>query len=204
MKKTLIAYAKRPLAGYAKTRLGSNIGYEESAGIYARFLYQCLLELVELDRENINIELSLASASDTPFFRRAFPEFLVTTQAGSDLGQRFTCSFKAAFNRGAESVVVVGTDIPNLSRAIIDTAFNLLEAKDVVIGPDTDGGYYLIGTRVKTAVLFQDIDWSSELVLQQTEQLLHAQRLLIEYLPTLSDVDTVADYQRWMAARTAR
>lgn len=101
MKKHLIVYAKRPLAGYAKTRLGEKIGLEESAGIYARLLYQCLLELVELDRNEISIELSLASSSDISFFKLAFPEFMVSTQVGLDLGQRFSQSFKKAFENGA-------------------------------------------------------------------------------------------------------
>jgi hypothetical protein len=58
VKKHLIVYAKRPLPGYAKTRLGAKIGREASAGVYARFLYRCLLELIDLDRDELNIELA--------------------------------------------------------------------------------------------------------------------------------------------------
>lgn len=201
MKKHLIIYAKRPLAGYAKTRLGGEIGLEESAGIYARLLYQCLLELVELDRHEIRIELSLASSADVPYFRFAFPEFQVNSQTGGDLGQRFAQSFNKAFDQGAAAVVVVGTDIPELDRPIIQCAFRALNENDVVIGPDMDGGYYLIGTRQKTATLFLDIDWSSEVVFQQTERLILTQGFSMFYLPTLSDVDTDLDFRRWLAGR---
>lgn len=201
MKKHLIVYAKRPLPGYAKTRLGAKIGLEESAGVYARFLYRCLLELVELDRDELSIELSLAASDDIAFFELAFPEFQVNAQIESDLGQRFTHSFRTAFENGAEAVVVIGTDIPDLDRSILQSAFAALDKKDVVIGPDMDGGYYLIGTRKKTATLFQDIDWSSEFVFQQTEKLIQAQGLSMQHLPTLSDVDTEVDYRRWLETR---
>ncbi|HBX69899.1 MAG TPA: hypothetical protein DEH25_11120 [Chloroflexi bacterium] len=204
MKKHLIVYAKRPLPRHAKTRLGNQIGFEESAGVYARFLYQCLLELAQLDRDEISIELSLVASADTAFFQSAFPEFQISTQIGGDLGERFTHAFKAAFQNGAASVVVIGTDIPDLNRAIIQAAFAALDETEVVIGPAMDGGYYLMGTRQSTATLFQNIDWSSEVVLAQTEQLIYTQGLSIHYLPTLLDVDTFADYQRWLAGRSSR
>ena len=199
MKNHLIVYAKRPLAGYAKTRLGKSIGLEESAGIYARFLYQCLLELVKLDRNEICIEISLASPEDVPFFRLAFPEFQIRSQNGGNLGQRFAHSFQKAFDQDAEAVMVIGTDIPDLDRSIIQSGFDALNENEVVIGPDMDGGYYLIGTRLKTATLFENIDWSTERVFQQTERLIRSQGLSIFFLPTLADVDTDADYRRWLA-----
>lgn len=199
MRKHLIIYGKRPLPGYAKTRLGAKMGLEESAGIYARLLYRCLLDFVTLDRDDLSIELSLASPLDLPYFRLAFPEIRVRVQSEGDLGQRFTQSFKDAFNDGAEAVVVIGTDIPDLDKSIVQNAFDFLAKTEVVIGPDMDGGYYLIGTHQKSAILFQNIDWSSEIVLQQTEELIHAQGLSADYLPMLSDVDTEADYQRWLS-----
>ena len=179
----------------------SKIGAEESAGVYARFLYQCLLGFVEFDRKEFTIELSLASSDDIPYFRMAFPEFQVNTQTEGDLGQRFANSFETAFGNGAEKVVVIGTDIPDLDRSIIQSTFDMLDEDEVVIGPDLDGGYYLIGTRQRGATLFQNIDWSSELVFLQTEKLIQTQRLSLQYLPTLSDVDTDVDYQRWLTAR---
>ena len=119
------------------------------------------------------------------------------------MGQRFTHAFQKAFEMGAESVVVIGTDIPHLNRSIIQSAFNALDETDVVIGPAMDGGYYLMGTCQRTATLFLDIDWSSEFVLRQTEQLIRAQDLSIHYLPKLLDVDTEDDYQRWLAGRSS-
>jgi rSAM/selenodomain-associated transferase 1 len=199
MRQHLIIYAKRPLPGYAKTRLGKQIGLAEAAGVYARLLYQCLLNMLDVAHSGVTVELSLASAADLDYFRSAFPEFLVHAQVEGDLGQRFAHDFQSAFENSAQAVVVIGTDIPDLDKGIINAAYKALHEHQVVIGPDLDGGYYLIGTTERKADLFKDIDWSSESVLQQTERLVQTQGLSIQYLPTLSDIDTVADYQRWRA-----
>lgn len=203
VKKHLIAYAKRPLPGYAKTRLGAAIGFEESAGVYARLLYGCLLELAPLPRAGICVELSLASAADLPYFRLAFPEFQVSAQAGADLGARLSHALAAAFASGAEAVAILATDVPDLDRRAVQAAFAALEVCDVVIGPCADGGYYLVGTRQPMANLFADIDWSSSRVLEQTEALARRQGLTVQQLPILIDIDTQEDYQRWLAGRAS-
>jgi uncharacterized protein len=204
MKKHLIAYAKKPWPGYAKTRLGEKIGYDESAGVYARLLYSCLMELVELQDADTQVELSLALEADRTYFERAFPEFLVTAQIDADFGQRLTHSLHEGFAQGAEAVILIGTDVPGLKRGTIQAGFTALAESDIVIGPGTDGGYYLIGTRLQTARLFENITWSSELVLTQTEQLIRSQRLSTYYLLPLSDVDTEADYQTWLSSLMPR
>lgn len=197
MKKHIIAYAKRPLPGYAKTRLGEQIGMQASAGIYARLLYTCLHELARLDRQDIRLELCLASPGDIDFFQLAFPEFQVTAQVTGTLGERLSHSLNAAFSSGADAVLLLATDVPDLDRNAIQAAFDALSAYDAVIGPCPDGGYYLIGTRHKTAKLFQAIDWSSALVTQQTEALIHRQGLSLAYLPALPDIDNHTDFQQW-------
>ena len=193
MKNHLIVFAKRPLAGYAKTRLGEKIGLEESAGIYARFLYQSLFELVALDRADIIIELSLASSADVPYFRFAFPEFQISSQTGGNLGQRFTKSFQKAFDQGATAVVVIGTDIPDLNRSILQSAFDALSENDVVIGPDMDGGYYLIGLDKTRPSLFSGINWSTHQVFAQTMAKIREEALTVSQLDPLPDVDTYRD-----------
>lgn len=199
MKRQVIAFAKKPAAGYAKTRLGETIGFEEAAGVYARLLYHTLLELSGLPQQGITVELRVASADDLAYFRLAFPEFRVTAQQGGDLGERLQDAVQAAFAQGAEAVLAIGTDAPGLERRTVLDAFFALESADAVIGPCRDGGYSLIGTRQRDAVLFRGIDWSSARVLQQTEDLLREQGLACTLLPMLDDIDTQADLARWQA-----
>ncbi len=198
MKQRLIVYAKRPFPGYAKTRLGADIGVEQAAGVYARLLYAYLLDLLRAAVPDTRVELSLASPADVPFFAAAFPELVVCAQVEGGLGQRMAASFAQAFAAGAESVVLTGSDVPGLNAQIARAAFRALESAPVVIGPASDGGYYLIGMRAPGARLFEGIEWSSARVLAQTEALAEAQELEIAYLLERFDVDTAEEFGRWL------
>jgi hypothetical protein len=193
----LIVYAKRPLPGYAKTRLGAAIGATPAAGVYTRLLYTYLLDLLRADLAGTCIELSVASPADVPFFADAFPELVVRPQIKGNLGQRMAASFAQAFAAGAESVVLTGSDVPDLGSRIVHAAFHALETAPVVIGPASDGGYYLIGMRAPGAPLFEGVEWGSQRVRAQTRALAHARGMAVSYLPEQFDVDLVEDWKRW-------
>ncbi|MEE8390192.1 MAG: TIGR04282 family arsenosugar biosynthesis glycosyltransferase [Anaerolineae bacterium] len=184
-------YAKRPLPGYAKTRLDAVIGAEQTAGVYARLLYGYLLDLLRADLGNTRVELSAALPADAPFFAAAFPELAVRPQIAGDLGQRIAALFAKAFAAGAEAVVLTGSDIPGLDSRLVCAAFDVLTEAPVVIGPARDGGHYLIGMRAPGVSLFDGIEWSAERVLAQS------QGLPLAYLPELDDVDTGEEFERW-------
>ena len=204
MRRHLIIFAKRPIAGYAKTRLGEAIGSEASAGVYARLLYGYLHSLLCADLTTLSIELSVAKAEDVPTFEHAFPELDVRPQIQSDLGRRMAQAFERAFDEGADHVVLTGSDIPGLRAPIIRQAFSTLSKTPHptgprgVIGPASDGGYYLIGLTDPCPTLFREIAWSTERVLSETERLAQACGMTLERLPELADIDTGADYDRWM------
>jgi rSAM/selenodomain-associated transferase 1 len=176
---------------------------EQAAGLYARLLYGCLLELLCAQLEQTTIELSVASAADVPFFAAAFPECVVHPQIDGDLGQRMAASFSQAFSRGARSVVVTGSDIPGLNSRLVRAAFNKLDTTPLVLGPAADGGYYLIGMHAPNAFLFEGIAWSTDRVLAQTRALARAQGLAVETLPQLYDIDTITEYHSWHAAHVS-
>ncbi len=206
MKRHLIIYAKRPFARYAKTRLGAAIGYEEAAGVYARLLYALLIGVAGADLPDTTLEIAVSDPEDVSYFRCAFPEFLVRSQISGDLGARMAASFALAYDAGAASVVLTGSDIPGLTPALIREAFSALDRGPApgvtpgVIGPAADGGYYLIGMRAPGAPLFGGIAWSTSRVLEQTEALARSHRVALVPLPELVDVDTGADYEGWREA----
>jgi len=204
MRSRLIIYAKRPLPGYAKTRLGRTIGMEASAGVYARLLYTCLLDALEHLESDIEIELSLASHDDLSFFQTAFPELLVRPQAGEDLGERMANSFAQAFAEGAGAVVLAGSDIPGLDAATVRAALSALHQADVVIGPAQDGGYYLIGLNCPCPQLFENIAWSTDQVLIQTQERLRDRHLSAHYLPIRRDADEQDDWETWASQLSRR
>jgi rSAM/selenodomain-associated transferase 1 len=197
VKRHLIVYAKRPLPGYTKARLGAEIGAEQAAGVYARLLYTYLVDLLNAGLADVHIELSVTSPADAPFFEAAFPELAVRPQIEGDLGQRIAASFTQAFAAGAGVVVLTGSDIPGLNDQIVQAAFRALESEPAVIGPTSDGGYYLIGMRAPGAPLFDDIDWGTDRVLEQTEALARARGVRLAYIVEQLDVDTIEDYERW-------
>ena len=197
MRRHLIVYAKRPLAGYAKTRLGAAIGAEQAAGVYARLLYTYLLDLLRTDLADTQITLSVASPAGVPFFADAFPELAVRPQVEGDLGQRIATSFAQAFAQGADAVVLTGSDIPSLDAHLVQAAFDALETAPAVLGPASDGGYYLIGLRAPGAPLFDGIEWGTGRVLAQTEALIRAQGISAMYLPEQFDVDTAEELLRF-------
>ena len=193
----MIVYAKQPSTGYAKTRLGVTIGMNEAAGAYARLLYFYLFDLLQADLGDTRVEVAVTSPADVPFFAQAFPEFSVCSQIEGDLGQRMEASFAQAFAAGAEAVVLTGSDIPGLDSGILPLAFGALETAPLVIGPALDGGYYLLGMRAPGVPIFDGVEWSTDLVLAQTEALARAQGLKLVYLPERFDVDTIDDFKRW-------
>ncbi len=197
MNKHLIIYAKRPLPGYAKTRAGASLGMVASAGVYARLLYTYLVDVIRNLKSPYSIEISVASSNDVAFFQLAFPEMIVRSQAEGDLGVRMEFSFQQAFCEGADYVVLTGSDIPGLSSDTIVQAFTLLEQHKGVIGPASDGGYYLIGMRSPGAHLFNGITWSTNTVLAQTEERAAKQGMTLVHLSTFADMDDAAEYDAW-------
>ena len=102
-----------------------------------------------------------------------------------------------AYRRGFGRVVIIGTDSPTLPRAYIREAFKRLKTKSkgysLVLGPSTDGGYYLIGCSGGIPPVFKGITWSSAQVLTQTLQRAVQKGLKAQLLPFWYDADTVED-----------
>ena len=99
---------------------------------------------------------------------------------------------------GAERVVVVGADSPTLPVAYVEQAFGALEQADVVFGPATDGGYYLVGCARRLPPIFEDSVWSHRRVLAAAIARLNDPSWQVALLPPWYDVDTLED---WLTLR---
>jgi hypothetical protein len=117
-------------------------------------------------------------------------------------------AFRAAFEDGADRVAIIGSDLPELSAALLRRAFDALESHAAVLGPARDGGYYLLGMRMMVEGLFDGIPWSTKEVLARTLERLRAAGIEPAVLDTLTDVDEVADlpagWAEWARAEAAR
>jgi rSAM/selenodomain-associated transferase 1 len=114
-------------------------------------------------------------------------------QEETDLGNRMKAAFSLLFQKGYEQICIIGSDCYELDASVIRQAFSSLAQADMVIGPASDGGYYLLGMRQGLKDVFQHIEWSTESVLQQTIDQIRALNSSYVLLPVLNDVDTIHD-----------
>ena len=134
---------------------------------------------------------------------------MLEPQSEGDLGDRMRNFFAGQFQNALSAerktkVVVIGADCPQLSVTEIQTAFDKLDAHDVVIGPSTDGGYYLLGMQGGLAEVFDDIDWSTSNVLPQTTQRLDQQNKSYALLSAKTDVDDETALRQMLADLTPK
>ena len=112
-------------------------------------------------------------------------------QKGDDLGIRMWNAFRDGFDQGFDKIVVIGSDIYDLSQDDLENAFMLLDQHDYVVGPAEDGGYYLLGMTKAKEALFQNKSWGTATVLQDTLEDLKKENYVV--LETRNDVDLYED-----------
>jgi len=193
--------AKQPLPGLVKTRLAAETSAEFAARVATAFLSDSLDRLAGIGARRL---LAFAPREAEQFFSNLVRgRFEVTAQVDGDLGQRMAAFFEGQFRNGAEKIIIIGVDSPTLPLTYIEEAFAKLEQADLVLGPATDGGYYLVGCSVgrisnpshRLPPIFEGISWSEPTVLQNTVSRLQHTEWRLGLLPSWYDVDTLNDWQ---------
>ncbi len=185
MKKSLIILAKKPELGKCKTRLAAGIGEEGALFVYQKLLKHTL-ELAQNPSWNTHVFWKGQGEYPLP------KEFSIREQINGDLGWKMSQAFDAVLNHG-ESVVMIGTDCPDLTPDLLHEAFDALQENDLVLGPSEDGGYYLIGMNQKLPFLFEDMEWSTAEVLENTVNKANKNDVKVVQLRKLNDIDTESD-----------
>jgi rSAM/selenodomain-associated transferase 1 len=186
-------FAKQPLPGQVKTRLAAGSSPEWAAAVANAFLHDLLERLAGVDARRV---LVFAPPKAAAYFATvAGGTFEAAPQAEGDLGHRLTVFFAEQLRAGARSVVVLGTDSPTVPLEYVERAFRELERADVVVGPATDGGYYLVGCGRRLPPIFDGIAWGTSHVLADTVARLADERGRLALLPPWYDVDTLDDWQ---------
>jgi rSAM/selenodomain-associated transferase 1 len=184
---------KYPAVGKVKTRLAQDLGDQVVREIYKRFV-EDLLAL--LDGLGTDVKIFF----DPPQAREQFGQWLGSerkflAQAGDDLGQRMRNAFCRTFSNDYKRVVIIGSDSPDLPSVFIERGLESLNDNDAVVGPSSDGGYYLIGFSTEGFLkeAFEDILWSSEDVYRVTLDKLQRHKRKLYVLEKWHDVDTLED-----------
>jgi len=197
MTDVIAIFARAPIPGKVKTRLAGAIGAEAAASLYAAMLRDTL-SLAKQARSEVSVVYTPQDAFDPgPYSLRQYWQGARQPQINGDLGDRMLACIGQLQAAGAEQVVLIGSDSPDLPSSFIDEAFTVLHRSQLVVGPATDGGFYLLGAAgLVPDELLQGVAWSTASTLSQVTA--NARRLgqSLEVLPQWNDVDTIKDLQR--------
>lgn len=193
-------FAKVPEPGRVKTRLAADVGDERAARIYRALgratvnglrggRYRTIVYVEPPDRDAIDSVRAWLGSEDVEY----------RPQPPGDLGERMSEALDDCLAEANEALLV-GTDVPDIDRETAEAGFAALGDHDVVIGPATDGGYYLVGVTRSRPTLFRDIAWSTDCVLEQTLARAARMGLSVALLPAKTDVDTVDDLPAELSA----
>ncbi|HUH27612.1 TIGR04282 family arsenosugar biosynthesis glycosyltransferase [Gelidibacter sp.] len=190
-KKALIIFTRNPELGKCKTRLAKTIGDDNALEVYKFLLNHTALIAKEVKADRY-VFYSENILKDDLWNIGTFRKKL---QKGNDLGQRMQNAFMELFEMGYEKVAIIGSDLLDLEAEVVNTAFTQLDFNDVVIGPASDGGYYLLGMKNLYPKLFENKVWGSASVLQST--LKDLQNSNVYLLKELNDIDTFEDMRHY-------
>ncbi len=190
-KEAIIIFTRIPYPGKTKTRLMPCYTGSECATLHRYFLLDIVGECEKSKRDiyvfyEPNGELSVIKqilGNDKIYYQ----------QEGNTIGERMKNAMNAVLDKEYEACVLIGTDIPQLEQSIMEEAFEKLKQVDVVIGPTTDGGYYLIGSKGRIDEAFEQIEYGSKTVFNATKNRIIAKGKKIEVTETLTDIDVPRD-----------
>ena len=194
----LIQFAKAPQLGQVKTRMQPVLSLEQSLALHCQLV---LRTHQTLHHETLcQTQLWTSGEDGTGFFQSLKPAPTIKRQQGKDLGERMYSAIATGLQQ-FQLVVLIGSDCPAISSAYLRSALRALDSVDVVLGPAADGGYVLIAMKKAEQGIFENVDWSTSLVLAQTRNNLTALNLSCLELPVLNDVDRPEDLRhcQWFA-----
>lgn len=188
-KNLLLIFTRNPELGKVKTRLAKTVGDKSALEIYKFLLNetQKVASKVNADKAvYYSVKIRENDIWDASIFKKH-------QQFGNDLGIRMKNAFKNGFTDGYEKVMIIGSDLYDLSTEVIDNAFHQLNNNDLVIGPAEDGGYYLLGMKNLYQKIFENKDWGTATVRRDTLQDLQDKK--VHLLQPFNDVDVFEDIQ---------
>ncbi|MCW5518663.1 TIGR04282 family arsenosugar biosynthesis glycosyltransferase [Aureitalea sp. L0-47] len=186
-KALLLIFTRNPELGKVKTRLAATIGAEAALKIY-NFLLNHTFEITRDLTINKHVYYSETIWEDDIWQPSVYEKKL---QSGDDLGDRMKNAFERGFKDGYEKIVIIGSDIYDISSKDIESAFEALDTKELVIGEAQDGGYYLLGMNQLYPELFENKQWGTNTVFNDT--VADFKDRSVFYLPMRNDIDLYED-----------
>jgi uncharacterized protein len=189
----ILFFIKAPVRGTVKTRLAEALGDDVALELYKNFILDGL-ETVKQSGYPFSICIYPPEAGkEVAFWLGGSYRYL--PQRGDDLGERMENAFIHCFREGCERAILIGSDLPDLTAAVLREAISSLAQCDAVLGPASDGGYYLIGFNKHSFSprIFHGISWGGKTVFQDTLEMLRSSAHAVYLTPRWNDVDTMDD-----------
>ncbi len=189
--RVLVLMAKAPRPGTVKTRLNASL---PSSAVTA--LYCCLLEdTLSLARSLTNAQVAIVcpQADRDDLAQMAGGDVQVVAQQGEGLAAGLASVFRHFTAHGERQVIAFNSDSPHLAPSVLDRAFEMLAAHDVVVGPTHDGGYYLIGANAAHPFLFENDGLGTSSALERLLARTKALKLSTGFTDTFYDIDIADD-----------
>ena len=207
----MVVMARWPAAGRCKLRLAASCGSSIQAAAMQKQLSWHTMRTAALGAQQANAQLLMAAAGLGPRALRRWrqqlgiqqPPLLGILQGGGNLGCRMQRQLQRGFAAGCERVVLIGSDLPGLEPGDVEQAFASLQSSPLVLGPASDGGYWLIGLDRRAfarcgASLMSGIAWGSDQVLATTLERAERLQLPVALLRQQSDLDSSANLAPWL------
>jgi rSAM/selenodomain-associated transferase 1 len=191
---SLLVIAKAPVAGRVKTRLTPPCTPTDAAALAAAALADTLAAVARARRAGRRV--LVLDGEPGPWVPRGFE---VLPQRGDGLAARLAAAFCDAGGPG----LLIGMDTPQVTPGLLDAGLRALDRADAAFGPARDGGYWAIGLRRPDPAVFRDVPMSATTTAAVQRARLAELRLDTVELPSLVDVDTIADARRVAAAAPA-
>jgi len=188
-KNLLLVFTRNPELGKVKTRLAKTVGDQIALTIYTFLLERTRDIAIKVAADKAvyySVKIRENDIWDPSIFKKH-------QQNGEDLGIRMLHAFKNGFDEGYEKIIIIGSDLYDLTAKTIEKAFTLLDKNDVVIGPAEDGGYYLLGINLLEEKVFKNKNWGTETVRKDTLEDLKDKKVFL--LKELNDVDVFEDIE---------
>ena len=197
--KAVIIFARYPVDGKVKTRLSKTLGDKFATAFYKTCAEHTFAVANKFRQDSgASVFLYCSEESEINLVKEWIGyDFIFDFQKGNNLGLKMANAFATVFNAGYKKVNIIGTDAPAINPGLIDDAFTRLDKYDAVIGPSDDGGYYLLGLNKNNRDLFENIEWSTNIVFEKTIEKLNNMKMSFYRLEELTDIDTEDDLLSW-------
>lgn len=211
-KPTIVLMTKWHAIKRCKSRLSRQIGAINAARIQEKLTNHTIAVAKRIQEENlaeVTIAVEGIGINAAKKWARLKKIKKIELQGSGNLGTKMKRQFYKAFsekknpNKVTSPIVLIGTDLPSLSHLDLKQAIELLHYKDMVLGPSTDGGYWLIGLSEKllnplSKWPFSGIEWGTDQVLKETIRLAKLNQINYQLLKEKNDLDNVSDLSPWL------